>query len=341
MFKGRNILVTGSQGFIGRNLVAELVKRGAYVRGTLHQRISDHLPDKVEYVKADLTDKKDCQAVVQDMDCVFMCAANTSGAAVIANNPLAHVTPNVLMNTCMLDAAYHAKVQKFVFISSSIVYPDTGATPTFEEEAFIGDPYESYFSAGWMKRYGELLCRTYSEKIRNPMMTVVLRPSNVYGPFDKFDFERSHVTASLIRKVIEGRDPLDVWGTGEDIRDLIFIDDFLEGLLLATEQLHSFSPVNIASGRGYKVKEILDAIIGVVGRGVPQVVFDPSKPSMVPIRLMNIKKAQRLLGFVPKTTLEEGLRKTIHWYQAYYGHGSQGPHMDKEGCSSPSEKTIA
>lgn len=341
MFKGRNILVTGGQGFIGRNLVTELVKRGANVRATLHQRNSDNLLDKVEYVKADLTVKKDCQAVVQEADCVFMCAANTSGAAVITNNPLAHVTPNVVMNTFMLDAAYHAKVQKFVFISSSIVYPDTGTKPSLEEEAFIGDPYEPYFSAGWMKRYGELLCRTYSEKLRNPMTTVVVRPSNVYGPFDKFDFERAHVTASLIRKVMEGRDPLDVWGTGEDIRDLIFIDDFLEGLLLATERLNSFATVNIASGRGYKVKKILDAIIRVVGRGTPQVIFDPSKPSMVPIRLLNIEKAKSLLGFFPKTTLEEGLRKTVHWYQTYYGHGSQGIHTRKEGCSSPCEKAIA
>lgn len=340
MFEGLRVLVTGGNGFIGHHLVSELLRRGARVRATLHRETPDALQQDVNYVKADLTFKEDCQLAVHGIDCVFMCAANTSGAAVIASNPLAHVTSNVVMNVQMLEAAYHAGVKKFVFISSTIVYPDTGARPTREEEAFCGDPYETYFSAGWMKRYGELLCRTYAEKLRTPMPTVVVRPSNVYGPHDKFDLGRAHVTPSLIRKVVEGQDPLEVWGTGDDVRDLIFIDDFIDGLLLATERLNTYCPINIASGTGYTVKEILETIIHVAGKATPRIVFDRSKPRMVPVRLVDIGKAKTVLGFSPQTSLVEGLRKTVEWYHAYAMKGST-PGWRGNDCSRICEKSTA
>ena len=133
------------------------------------------------------------------------------------DHPLVHITPNVLINTLMLEAAHRARVARFCFISSGAAYPPTADRPVREEEMFDGDPHDVYFAAGWMKRYAEILCRTYAEKIPQPMLTVVVRPSNVYGPYDKFDFAVSHVTAALIRRVVERQSPLEVWGTGEDI----------------------------------------------------------------------------------------------------------------------------
>lgn len=316
MFKDKRILVTGGGGFIGGRLASELIRKGALVRATIHHKKPSLPLSEIQYVETDLTLESECEKVVQGIDYVFMCAANTSGAAVIAKDPLEHVTANVVMNAFMLNASYRAGVSKFIFISSSIVYPPTGNIPSREDEAMIGEPYEAYFSAGWMKRYGELLCRTYSEKLRTPMATIVVRPSNVYGPFDKFDFERAHVTASLIRKVLEGQEPLEVWGTGEDVRDLIFIDDFIEGLLLAAAKLTTFNPINIASGTGYSIKDILNAIGRGAGRKIKQIVFDPSKPSMIPVRMMDVTKAQSLLGFKARTCLETGLKSTIDWYLA-------------------------
>src|SRR4029453_10767973 len=120
--------------------------------------------------------------------------------------------PNVLINTLMLEAAHRARVARFCFISSGAAYPPTAGRPVREEEMFNGDPHEVYFAAGWMKRYAEVLCQTYAEKIPNPMPTVVVRPSNVYGPYDKFDFAVSHVTAALIPRVVQGPRPPEVWG---------------------------------------------------------------------------------------------------------------------------------
>jgi GDP-L-fucose synthase len=167
-----------------------------------------------------------------------------------------------------------------------------------------------------MKRYGELLCRTYASHIRNPMSCVVVRPSNVYGPEDKFDFAVSHVTAALIRRVAERQKPLEVWGTGEDVRDLIYIDDFMDGLLAAFRAEGQYLEVNICSGTGVSVKEILAAAIEADGFEDAVVTFDRSKPSTVPVRRLSRKLAKEKLGFEAKVGLKEGLRRTLDWYHA-------------------------
>lgn len=319
MFKGSKALVTGAGGFLGTNIVKRLVEEGSHVRGTLHTRSQKFEHQHLEYVNADLTNMEDCRRVVEGMDYVFMCAANTSGAAVMATQPLAHVTPNVVMNAQMLEASYQAKVKKFLFISSSAAYPPSGDRQVCEAEMFAGDPYEAYFSVGWMKRYGEVLCRIYSEKIKDPMNTVVVRPSNVYGPYDKFDFERSHVTAALIRKVVERQNPLEVWGTGEDVRDLLYVDDFIDAVMLAMARLDRFDPVNIGYGNGCRVRDVLTTLLEVDNFQNAHVVTNPAKPSMIPIRLVNVSKAQTVLGFRARTSLSDGLKHTLEWYRQSYG----------------------
>ena len=312
---GAKVLVAGGTGFIGSNLLLRLRSPGCRIRATLHTRpaVINHGP--IEYVKADLTIMDDCKRVVEGMDFVFMCAANTSGAAVIAATPLVHVTPNVVMNAQMLEAAYFAKVKKFLFISSSAAYPPTGGRPVREDELFEGEPYESYYCAGWMKRYSEILCKIYAQKIKHPMAAVVIRPSNVYGPYDDFDFRTSHMMAALIRRVVERHKPLEVWGTGEDVKDLIYVDDFLDGLLLAFAHASDYLAVNIATGQGYSVKQVLQTILEVDGYTDADVQFDPSKPTMIPIRLIDTSYARERLGFQTKTSLQEGIRKTITWYR--------------------------
>ena len=141
MFKGKNVLVAGGAGFVGANLVLRMLALGANVRATLHRKDAVITDSRIEYIKTDLLVMEDCQKAVRDMDYVFLCAANTSGAAVIAATPLVHVTPNVIMNVQLLEAAYFARVKKFVFLSSNAAYPPTGERPVKEDEMFNGDPY--------------------------------------------------------------------------------------------------------------------------------------------------------------------------------------------------------
>src|SRR5207253_3249468 len=133
----------------GANLIKGLAQAGARIRATLHDRPAAPGLPSADYVQADLTRMDDCRMAVRDMDLVFMCAANTSGAAVMTTSPLSHVTPNVVMNAQIMDAAYQAGVKKFIFISSSAAYPPSGDRPVREDEMFAGDPYDVYFAVGW------------------------------------------------------------------------------------------------------------------------------------------------------------------------------------------------
>lgn len=314
-FAGKKVLITGGAGFLGTNLAVRLASLGARLRLTIHRKpLQIPFPD-ADVVEADLRRPEDCARAVEGMDIVFICSAQTSGAGVIRTTPLVHVTPNVLINSLLLEAAYQAQVKKVCFISSGAAYPGTGARPVTEAEMFDGDPEEVYFPAGWMKRYAEILCRTYAEKIANPMPTVVIRPSNVYGPFDKYDFAVSHFTAALVRRVAERQSPLQVWGTGEDIRDLIYVDDFVEGTLAAVATDLPFLAVNICAGRGYAVREVLETLLEVDGFTDAQVTFDASKPSTVPVRMMDAGLARSRLGFEAKLSLADGLRRTLDWYR--------------------------
>jgi GDP-L-fucose synthase len=314
-FSGKKILIAGGAGFIGTNLALRLAKLGARLRLTVHTKPPQVSVPGAETVQVDLRRPSDCAQATEGMDYVFICAAQTSGAAAIRNTPLVHVTPNVLINTLLLEAAYQARAAKVCFVSSGAAYPSTGSRPVTESEMFDADPVDVYFPAGWMKRYAEVLCRTYAEKIAPPMPAVVIRASNVYGPFDKFDFAVSHVMAALIRRVVERQAPLEVWGTGDDVRDLIYIDDFIDGMLAAFATDLPYFAVNLCAGRGHTVRELLQTILQVDDYANADVRFNPSRPSTIPIRLMDNSLARDKLGFEAKIPLAEGVRRTLAWYR--------------------------
>ena len=316
MFKNKKVLVAGGAGFVGANLIKRLLEYEADIAATLYKKPVVIQNAKIRYIKCDLTNKQDCERVVEGMDYVFMCAANTSGALVIEKDPLAHVTPNIIMNTLMLEAVYKAKIKKFLWLSSNAVYPVTNH-PVREDEMMQGDLFDKYFCVGWMKRFTEILCQMYAQKIKDPMKIVVVRPANIYGPYDDFEWETAHVIPALIRKVVERHDPVEVWGDGNDIKDLIYIDDFIEGMLLAMEKIHTFDPINIGTGRQSTIKDALKAILAADNYTQAKVAFNNSKPTMIPMRLIDVSKAKRLLGFQAKISLAEGIKRTVEWYKQY------------------------
>lgn len=313
-FKNKKVLVTGGAGFVGTNLILKLLEKGAKVRATIHKKPPQIKNSKVEFIKVDLTKHDDCKKVVEGEDWVFMCAANTSGAQVIENTPLAHVTPNVIMNALMLEAAYKAGVKKFLFISSNTVYPLTDY-PVKENDVNY-TLYEKYFPVGWMKIFSEKMCEMYSTKIKNPMTTIIVRPGNIYGPFDDFKWESSHVIPALIRKVVERQKPLEVWGDGWDMKDFIYVGDLVEGLILAMEKINKFDKINLGGGKSTTIRQLLKAILKADNFKNPQIAFNSSKPTMIPIRLININKAKEILNFMPKTPLKIGIKKAVDWYKS-------------------------
>ena len=313
-FENKHILIAGGSGFIGNALTRRLVKLGAIVRATYFCRKPEENVDSISWVQADLTNAEDCGRVVEGIDIVLMCAASTSGAGEIINSPLNHLTPNLVMNARMLEAAYTAKVTRFFFISSTCVYPVKGDTPMREDQFLDAHPADVYFVAGWMKRYTEILCSTYATRLDPILPVSVVRPSNIYGPGDKFDWKRSHVTAATIRKVLELQNPIIVWGDGENRRDLIYIDDFVEAALRSCSRQEPYYCVNIGAGMTVSVNDILETALRVAGRKDVEIVYDKSLPQTIRSLNVDTTKLNTELDFTPSISLSEGIALTIDWY---------------------------
>jgi GDP-L-fucose synthase len=315
-FERKKVLVAGGSGFIGTNLTKKLAELGASVRSTYFMHEPREKQSSVEYIYANLLDPNDCFKVTESVDIVVMAAAKSSGAAVIEKTPLVHLTPNLIMNSQMLAASYENKVKNFCFISSNTVYPVT-ESPVSEDDSSY-DFFEKYYIVGWMKKFSEIMCDMYSNHIDIPMQTTIVRPGNLYGPFDKFNKAESKVIAALIRRAIEEENPFIVWGDGYDVKDFLFIDDFVEGLLLAISEMSDSQPINIASGNPITIREVLDVILSKTNCAVNNVNYDTSKPTMIPKRLINIDKIVAATGWSPKVSIEVGIEKTINWYKEYY-----------------------
>lgn len=313
MFEGSKVLVTGAAGFVGANLIERLLSLGAVVTGTIHNKPPQLEDSRINYIECDLLKSEDCARAAEGQDYVFMCAANTSGASVMEKTPLVHLTPNVVMNVSMLDAAYAAGVKKFLFISSSTVYPLTDHA--VREDEVTNEFYEKYHIVAWMKRFTEIVCDMYASKIKTPMKICVVRPGNLYGEYDDFEWATSHVIPALMRKVVERQSPLEVWGDGKDLKDFIYIQDFLDGILLAMEKLDTAQPINIAGGNSVTVREVLSHLLEADNYTDAEIKYDASKPTMIPKRLIDITLAKETLGFTPRTTLKDGLARTIKWYR--------------------------
>lgn len=314
-FQNKKVLVAGASGFVGTHLFKRLNKLGAKVLGTYNRKPSKNLPFSSQ-IQCDFTKYDDCLKATNNIDYVFMCAAKTSGAAVMEKTPLAHLTPNVIMNAQILAAAYQNNVSKFCFISSNTVYPVTDLA--VKENDVNYEFFSKYFIVGWMKLFSEKMTEMYSNHIKSPMNTLVVRPGNLYGPNDKFTWKESKVIAALIRKCIEGHNPLQVWGDGQDLKDFLYIDDFITGLLLAFQNINEFEAINIASSIPITIKEILNIILELEDSIDTEIKFDTSLPTMLPKRLINTERIREIENWEPKIPIREGLKKTIEWYKEYY-----------------------
>jgi len=312
MFQNKHVFVAGGRtGFVGVNMAKAILARGAtvYAHSLNPSKPSFFEPDTPRLVEL-CGDLAVAATLPPRVDYVIHCAAHTSGAKEMVTNPVAQITSNLFMNTLLLDAAAKAGVKKFLFISSSAVYPDVEGLIT-EDLGFRDDPPPTYFGPAWMKRYAEKLAEFYYQ--RYGMEVLVIRPSNIYGPYSGFDLEHSHVLPALIRKFVEKHDPLEVWGTPDVVRDFIYAEDFVEGALKAFETFQGFEVMNIASGQQYTIGEAVEHIRDLTGY-TGTVRYNSSKPMTVRQRRIGTSKAEQRLGFRAHTPFREGLGRTIEWY---------------------------
>lgn len=311
MLNNSKILVTGCSGLVGKNIVDKLIDLGLNPVRNYHTKLPiGHEDLNKNYIFADLTDKYSCDVVTQDIDVVIHCAAASFGAKVMKSNPTALVTPNIIMTTQLMDAAYKNGVKKFIFFASTTGYPANLTGSVKEEQMDGGEPYEHYFGVGHFKRYGEKLCQLYS---RLGMTCISLRPTNIYGPNDKFNLDKCHVLPALINKIVNRQNPLEIFGDGTEERDLIYIDDMVNAVLLTIDKVHQYEAINIGCGQTVSINQLAKMIMDIENY-YPEIKYIDG-PRMISKREVCIDKAKNLLEFSPKVSLENGIRKTIEWYK--------------------------
>jgi len=306
MFENEKVLVTGGSGMIGRSLVNLLLKRGAIVTIADLTKPVD-LPDGVEFVQVDLRFFDNCLDICKGKDYIFHLAGVKGSPKMCVEQPVDFMVPMLQFNTNMTQAAFESNVKWYLYTSSVGVY--SPAEVFYEESVWDTFPSPNDKYAGWAKRIGELQTETYSKQYGWDRISIV-RPANVYGPYDNFNPNNAMVVPSLIRKAQES-DILEVFGDGSPIRDFIHADDVAKGMLHVVENKIT-EPINLGSGGGYSIKNLVDLVLKYSGRDIP-VKWLTDAPSGDMKRLMSTDKMKEY-GLDITVSLEEGIKSTTDWF---------------------------
>lgn len=316
----RKVVICGATGFIGRNLVETLARRSDLEVHAVRFGRPEYSVPKATWHHADLRRAEDVQRVLSGADVVLQAAATTSGAKDIVSRPYIHVTDNAVMNSLLLRAAFDLKVKHFVFFSCTVMHQSSDRAVGEDDFDANQELHPRYFGVGWTKVYVEKMCEFFSRM--GVTKHTVVRHSNIYGPHDKFDLERSHVFGATVTKVMTSRDgKIVVWGTGEEARDLLYVDDLVDFVERAIDrQQTAFELFNVGVGEAVTIRDLVRKIIAASRREI-RVEHDLSQPTIKTTLFLDCAKAERVLGWRPTTTLDDGIAKTIAWWNATFSGG--------------------
>jgi GDP-L-fucose synthase len=312
-WKGRRVLVTGGNGFLGRNVVAKLLDRGADAAVADRDRYDlRHLDD----IRRALKENRP-QVVVH-------LAARVGGIGANQEHPADFFYDNLMMGVPLLHESWRAGVEKFVGLGTVCCYPKFTPVPFCEDDLWNGYPEETNAPYGMAKKM--LLVQSQAYRQQYGFNSIFLMPVNLYGPGDNFDPASSHVIPALIRRCVEARlagaEELVVWGDGSPTREFLYVADAAEGILLAAERYNSSEPINLGSCFEISIRELAQVIARLTGF-TGRIVFDPTKPNGQPRRKLNTSRAKEMFGFEASVPFEDGLRRTVEWYEQ--SRGASGP----------------
>lgn len=299
-------VVTGGSGFLGSAVVRAMQARGAseiIVPRSAHYDLRDHAA-----VLRLLADAKP--------DVIIHMAAVVGGIGANREHPADFFYDNLMMGTQLLHEAWRAGVRKFVTIGTVCAYPKFTPVPFHEDDIWSGYPEETNAPYGLAKKM--LLVQGQAYRQQYGFDSIYLLPTNLYGPGDNFDPRSSHVIPALIRKFVEAKERGDhevvAWGTGSATREFLYVDDAAEGIVLAAERYEQPDPVNLGSAHEISIRDLTYLIREMVGFD-GEVVWDATKPDGQPRRKLDTSRAEAEFGFKSHTTFEDGLRRTIDWYE--------------------------
>jgi GDP-L-fucose synthase len=298
------VLVTGSTGFVGSNLVPLLRQTGCQLLTPSHR----------EY---DLLEQAQIRKMLQDLkpEVVFHLAGLIGGIGANKARPADFCYENLLMGTMMLHESWRAGARKYVTVMGGCSYPARAPSPIKETELFNGMPQPESAPYSLAKAMSAIQAEAYRRQ--HQFNAVVLVPGNLYGPFDNFNLEASHVIPALIRRFAEAKAAAKreviAWGSGRPTRDFVYVQDACEVILKAAENYDRSDIINISAGRTVTIKELTETVAELVGyKG--KVVWDTSKPDGQMYKGFDVTRMKELLGCECQTSLREGLRRTIDWF---------------------------
>lgn len=305
--KKKRILITGSSGFLGSQLMKKLEQKGVTQLFT------------PQHSAFDLAISSECKKVVKGMDIVIHLAAKVGGIGFNKKHPAEMFYDNMVMGVHLMHEAYREGVEKFVALGTICCYPKYTAVPFKEENLWDGYPEETNAPYGLAKKM--LLVQSQSYRQQYGFNSIFLLPVNMYGPGDNFNPVSSHVIPALIKKFFEAKrnkkKQVVVWGSGKATREFLYVGDCADAIILATEKYNKSDPINIGTGFEISIKDLAQRIADIIEfKG--KIVWDKTKPDGQPRRMLDTTRAQKEFGFEAKTKFKKGLKETIRWYEKNY-----------------------
>ncbi|NQT30040.1 MAG: GDP-L-fucose synthase [Candidatus Saganbacteria bacterium] len=305
-WEDKRVTVTGGAGFLGSYVIEKLRERGC--RNVFVPLIEDYNLTEMYAVKRMYLESKP--------DIVIHLAAVVGGIGANRANPGRFFYENMMMGIQLIEQGRIFGVEKFVALGTICAYPKFTPVPFREEFLWNGYPEETNAPYGLAKKM--LLVQSQAYRAQYGFNSIFLLPVNLYGPRDNFNPQSSHVIPALIKKCVEAKRKGDkkivAWGTGKSSREFLYVEDAAEGILLAAEKYNKSEPVNLGAGFEIKIKELANLIVKTTGyKG--EISWDTSKPDGQPRRCLDTNKAKKEFGFTSKTNFEEGLKKTVKWYE--------------------------